>query len=204
MTAGILIFLLLLGGISAIFVFLPKPTLNKQVKTETVVTLQSTVTPTTIPSPTQIIPTQLLTTTPDSTANWKTYSDTKLGYSFKYPQALSFLKSEANQKPKALSGVYLSYPESDGFLNIEIFDRENLSPLNWWRTYILSSYADKKENDFKLEYAIFGNHTFFRPYPKDGSKQGNSYLINSGKYIFIIDSTLSEQEQILSTFKFTN
>lgn len=60
------------------------------------------------PSPT---PEAVVSPSPDPTADWETYTNTKYGYSIKYPQNYS-LGSFGEEKPETLANIELKSPES--------------------------------------------------------------------------------------------
>ncbi len=84
--AGIVIFFII-GTASAAFFLLPKPDARQERKIETVIPTQSTVTK--IPTASPLSATSTPTPTPDPTTDWKTYTNTSVGFQIKYPNRYS-------------------------------------------------------------------------------------------------------------------
>lgn len=146
----------------------------------------------------QVIPTPVATIEPDSTADWKTYSNEKYGYSMKYPA-----KSVLNE---VLDNNYLSFVSFEG---------PNIQPLS---VYINSSKLNEEvkkirsqtESHFnaklvKNESIIFSSFPAVKlEYLSTDEKKINTinFVVNNGKYTYVINTQPDSFDQILSTFKF--
>ncbi|MBU1104379.1 hypothetical protein KJ664_00570 [Patescibacteria group bacterium] len=156
-------------------------------------------------SPTQAIvnPTALPTENPtiDTTTNWKTYTSTTYGLSFKYPQdykveersdGFFVISTQTDNVPQSgisidarQQGSYQSLAKAQANINTA-FTVNGSSEVNGWTTFdVIGKEGMLKDIEFKLAIA---------PY-KTGAIEMET--INNEPYRNIFD-------QILSTFKFTN
>ena len=197
----------MLAAVLVYFAFLKKPG-------------EVAVSPTPTPTPTKTVtptPTKTATPTPDETANWKTYTNTKYGFEFKYPATL--FVNEDDICSKGLPSLDVDSDLCDVFLK---------SPTTpYFVIFGLSVYKTRE----KAEEQIFRETQELGPYERRiielaaGSateaklSRSNRRLIIVGEAPTIIFSEdLSEKEmdqltggtvtkkefdQILSTFKFT-
>jgi len=90
------------------------------------------------PTPTPIVE---ATPTPDLTANWKTYTNIKYGYSIKYPLDWSFEEETARFAPK----------ENGGYIQIRIFSNANRG--------VTLCELDRSNCNFVIDNKIFGERT---------------------------------------------
>lgn len=139
------------------------------------------------------------TPTPDPTANWKTYNDTKYGFSFKFPQNFS-LHFYVQEGPYLSIGPDVDHPSK--------YDSQYIT------VEIATSYkADPNEQSEKIFIGnvegLFIKHIGCPGGPDYCEKaianvNGKSYIIelSEGQGLKGIPESLFLQ--ILSTFKFTN
>jgi hypothetical protein len=163
-------------------------------------------TPTIIPkSQTQPSPTKL----PDPTANWKGYTNTKLGFSVKYP------KNWPEPQERILSTR--ADVEFKGTMRISVgvfYDQEKQRELTYLE--IAKQYANGKKEPQQITvdgqpaaYLKIGGEDLVAPKPN----LFNLVAIQKGKTVYTIEysfgiTSLEEEQKIfdliLSTFKFTN
>ena len=154
------------------------------------------------PTPTPIISASP-TSTPiaDPTANWKTYTNTKFGYSIKYPLILTPLETTADIY---LHQIAFESPEK-AYLSgviVEVRNLTNLADEVSYRTWrIVGHIADKLDSEIPI--SIFGlsgkrlNYT-------SGQKQFSTIIIPYQKLVYSIEAESNLLDQILSTFKFVD
>ncbi len=163
--------------------------------------------------------------TPDPTANWKTYTNNDLGYSFKYPSTMTMPSDTDNPIPQAFI-LYKSATEKERIhknptpdividgLVIEINDIKDKELDTLVKPYADNTiYPGKHLNIPNVQNISFG------PFPSIGityqqlvfitSPKGNILKFDAGlvpnEYPEGYSSTFSEIfTQILSTFKFTD
>lgn len=156
--------------------------------------VQKQIQPTPVPTKTQISPTL------DETANWKTYTNTKLNFSVRYPETWVFKESSAGSD-FAPSENLLSVSQSEIFSPIFIFvksvDNFDLS------TQTLDQYQEKAITVGGINTKRVSGIT------KQGGQAARRFtgvkMKNNGKTYGIItvgDSYIDIFDQILSTFKF--
>ncbi len=184
-------------GAYGIFKFQTKP--KTSISSPSTIQPSSTQPSTVIPSPSSPV---------DPTAGWKTYTNTKYNYSFKYPN---------DYQPPEESKNYLSLISplnpnrgkdnglQNGELKIEIVTetaKEDNSALKCWNDHNPDNIKPLKQS----EISISGINTTIIDWENMGTGQficlthnGQRYLINK----YPLETTRqSEFDQILSTFKF--
>lgn len=139
----------------------------------------------------------------DPTANWRTYTNTKYGFSIKYPLDKGFEINEELQ-----NSIFIAAPQSDYGLVISIDKNpEVLNLMDWLRK---QDFASIQINGKPLKFSdlTITNKTVAEYSGLEVSGPIPSYILISSqdkKYIFKISGyTLEEKlfNQILSTFKF--
>lgn len=151
------------------------------------------------------------TPTPDPTANWKTYTNTKYGYEAKYPQ--SWYLYETKIAP-ATVGFWIEKTEGEAS-GVWVSVHENLSrltPEEWWDKDIkkAANYQDLLNKTIREDRLVNGYSAFFVQTDKDWqSRPGTWIFLNKDEKIYEIFTNFTEGanymifDQILSTFKFT-
>ncbi len=215
---GIIIFLLLAGGAAASFTVL-KPQIMKLVSKPT-------------PSPSPIIQTSP-TPTPDPTANWKTYSSSKFLYALKYPSDLELQQldtndadyeildfSEASKEsginvPPIIINIYGSNIKNAAYLVQNRQDDEKLLTIKKGEKMQIIGTLFERISDINIDNTTAAVYigTAVKGYPAEVLpfekriifiKDNNLYALStapmSGKKT---DKRVSDFDQILSTFKFT-
>lgn len=129
-------------------------------------------------------------TTTVQTVGWKTYSNTKYGFEFKYPQTFEVQGTDViSIAPKDYVGDgYIFTIRSSDNSYYEQFSKDAISNKISESSYILGNITAQKINA-KFDFGGGINYILF---PHNGKK-----------FIIMTDLT-SEQQQILSTFKFTS
>jgi len=181
----------------------------------------STPTPTPKTSPITVVATPSeLTPTPDPTADWKTYTNTKYGYSIKYPSnwwiereyaLISDIPSEVYEGP--ISPVPLPY-------EIDINELKNPKRKEFKELIISNNmFPPEMKESFSFQEEKIGSYRVFRTSDVIPSYAGelHAYFEGNGglRYIDIVlwpynkDTTFLNQnrvvvifDQILSTFRF--
>lgn len=143
-----------------------------------------------------ILPTTVPTTT-DPTANWKTYTNTKYSFSFKYPQDYFKYVNEY----QAGNSIYFAPTEGKG---VEMGTPMALTPGDVWFTVDISLAKSGQKSTPKELISLDG------PQPVSDFQ---SVIVENGNAIKIVLSSFSKDtlnkfestfNQILSTFKFTS
>lgn len=177
-----------------------------------------------VPTPTPTLPVISPAPTLDPTANWKTYENTKLGFSFKYPNSyFRYLKefvdigvylapSEGSGEAK---GTPLTLTPEDVWLNISVSSGANLASIE---AYIetMKQQGDKFYLGAQKTKLLIGGISGYKltldqPYGPQGVV-GHQGLVKRGDVIYTIALTaykrdaLLEKEDLfnlmLSTFQF--
>lgn len=168
-----------------------------------------------IANPPKIVPSP--TSTPDPTANWKTYSNTKYGYSLKYPTSvtlredntyyhyLEFKKINASQGEFAVfyaavinSNYVASNPASVNYMSSDIIN--NLYQLKIDESKKVDSSTFKRITD----RSIGGENALALNITATGINQ-TRYYVKHGEYIymFVSDNPTENFENFLNSIKFT-
>lgn len=185
------------------------------------------------PGKTPVATTTTPTTTTDVTANWKTYTDTVNGFSFKYPSdwvtdtadktivpsGMVKLSSPATiTKEKANTGPNPVGPdlEVNGYANFTAFNAINTPPLkvsdvDGWLSYTKAQNITKTTNSNGVaitEAAMQADPSYSTAIATNASGNIVVFNFNSG-VTALLDTTKSltsltdTSKKILSTFKFT-
>lgn len=153
-----------------------------------------------------IEPTSVVRATSDPTADWKTYTNTKDGYTLKYPSNLGLIFLDCSKGLNSYNFVLADkentgcYAQGEGWI-INSEGSSDCASTEAWK-----SVSERiKINDLD---AIKCTHTFIgeQMYPGPINRI-NVTFIKDGKYISFDLKDLKYVElfdQILSTFKFTN
>lgn len=168
-------------------------------------------------------PTTQSSPTPDPTANWKTYTSEKYGFSIKYPNDWSVRVTSAAADPyiyidlniKASWGESAG-PEAGFPYTIAITEHKNTKKESF-KDFVTKDLSEELKNNFTFQQEKIGSYTFYRT-DKLPSAYGalNVYITeDGGRYISIDlipyslddppnnqDKVLPTFNQILSTFKF--
>lgn len=182
----ILVALLILGGLSGAY-FLGKSSAPKT-------PVQSTVTPKSQP-----------TQTADETANWKTYTNTKYGFSFKYPQVFTVKLTSAEQEMISIEdqnkqSFLLIIYNNPNSLSLKDYEKKNtgesgMGPNIYYKNAELIKFQNFEAYYNKEEISCF-------------SKCGSYVWVNKDKIYKLTGSSQNQSNQkiildnILSTFKF--
>lgn len=154
------------------------------------------------------------------TANWKTYTNTKYNFSFKYPSDDSkeygtFKLLGENNNPKEMDGnlerlsyVNIGYPQSDVAIIFNLYSNPSkLSSERWWRDnsqslykFVHTGYSVSEMSDTDLNQAK-GPFSVTLIHEAAGLKLKTIY-VSHNSYTMEIFGTGSSTNQILSTFKF--
>ena len=127
-----------------------------------------------------------LTAQPDSTANWKTYTNSNYGFEIKYPESLS-LKQDSDS----------------------MFAFEDQNHLSYYILNIVNSAGIKKSAAEEINYPVNGVGTtgsVLNTYIEKADKTYAFKCINCNSEIFGSDGANRKNtfDQMLSTFKFIN
>ncbi len=133
------------------------------------------------------------------TANWKTYTNTKFGYSIKYPPTLTPLEST--------SDIYLHQATFNGpeksYLSgiiIEVRNLTNLEDEISYRTWrVVGHITDKLDSEIPILVSSTLSKRLNYSY---GQKQFGTIVIPYQKLVYSIEAESNLLDQILSTFKF--
>jgi hypothetical protein len=157
-----------------------------------------------------LTPTLLPSTIPDPTANWKTYTNTKYGYSFKYP---------SEWKTRSFAGSQESVDSASSF-SLETIDSDSRAmvklDLNNFNTGYLKKYAPTGSEDILPIQKQFGENNFYYYGAGGGGVNYTDqyfYKLNGKILLFVFNGpygdndnlpskqTHSYEAQVLSTFK---
>lgn len=161
------------------------------------------------------IPSPSPTPTPDPTADWKTYSSNKFGFSVRYPNDPKiFLSQNRDNNGFTLFSYNINFGVHAKEEYVQIMDKPfptkfesldfpgNIPPLTNKRKITVNGIealrADavgKYERDFDLDIVIFANESAIYSFYLDRSAATSSKTLIRDEKIF---------DQILSTFKFTD
>ena len=150
----------------------------------------------------------------DETADWKTYTSTRDGYSIKYPQDWIVIPEKANDGPYIRNFEPEPGPYPQGYINLRIIRigpqiYDNLSALEWY-----GSLKKNGETEFNSHYVmstlenINFNGLEAKRVKASFSEIDEEILVPHGEYVFeIIIYPFGGSEDkiaklILSTFKF--
>jgi len=176
------------------------------------------------PKPSTVtIKTTAPTPTPNPTANWKTYTNTKYGFSFKYPSELNGLGSYTDPKGELVSLIQDSYggqpkmevyistgsaaTAAQTFLNQIISTKKGLENFNY--TQISTEKLDNQTLYFYSEDFDFSSNGLPPPGQPMNTLAASNTISNvfyNIRYHYLPKEQKSEQDlfnKILSTFKFT-
>lgn len=139
------------------------------------------------------------TPTPDPTANWKTYTNTKFGYSIQYPPALTPLETTGDiylhqvefkgPEETYLSGIIV---EVRNFTNLE----EEVSYRKW---QVVGHITDKLDSEIPISISgLSGKRLNYF----SGQKQFSTIIVPYQKLVYTVEAESNLLDQILSTFKF--
>jgi hypothetical protein len=188
--------------------------------TATVVpTSTDTATQTTQATPTtKITVTTKATATPDETANWKTYTNTKYGYSVKYPDTGWFIYDEKGRRDS-------DFMQTTGTVNfalegggdrvhyIEASSEALQTKIDYWTNNLKS-----KLNYSKTTTTVAGKSatqfTYTEQLKQTNDSDDKVLVFSDGKYTFVLAGTIKDYEKtggkdagnfdtILSTFTLT-
>lgn len=179
-----IILLLLAIGVLGFFIF--RNIQNDQTTAET------TPTPTTIPTP-----------TPDPTESWKIYTNTKIGFSFKYPEGWT------EKGPEAANDTTIVYINSD--------EKFGTGPEQLW--YFVWTTAVNKLPDRQYTKGLINNYTSYKTTDEPSRFGALGYFLTKDEkqyigvfltpYNSVKTAAFPSQDkyevifdQILSTFKF--
>ena len=180
-----------------------------------------TIIPTQVLEPTTI-PTQVPETTNiptlDETANWKTYTNTRHGFEFKYPDTQFTKDHPVVESAMGCNNGDCANPEGYRFDLLK--SCSTLDCNNWIMVEVFLNPNSKnyinQMNDFtgflsntKLIESNLGGLAAKKRVNLDGTDQAfeaQQFYVNNGRSAFIVYADLSDPQtyQILSTFKFTN
>lgn len=130
------------------------------------------------------------TPTPDSTADWKTYTNTENGFSFKYPHLWRII--EEPKKPIELNDEFGNLYLSISFANPAL---------------IGISFCGAYPEDKRCEILKVGDISFNIDWDVDGKSTATTEIKGVAMFITLHQTTTPAKKnfrQILSTFKFTN
>ena len=162
-------------------------------------------------------PSPIATATPDLTANWKTYTNTKYGFSFKFPESI-------NKLDKITDDLVDIYGMDNLVIQINVIKTNETDPLKWWNNQTIEPYTKKsvtcftKNTSSTVKSLYDSNKTIldlkenvlmldnWRSKENACSEPPEVMILlipHNGKIINITSDWGLESEQILSTFKFT-
>jgi len=172
------------------------------------------------PTPT---PGLVATPTPDPTANWKTYTNTKYGYSIKYPEDMFYLEREA-KLPRLQSVEFTKKrgPTMGEIPGIEVivYEDEGLSLEAWFDKRSTTKPFEANESPTIFYYKVTGKQEI--SFDGSGSKgirfvdnqitgapiptaivSAQNLVVSIRGYYFVHDESFQEiYDLMLSTFKF--
>jgi len=139
------------------------------------------------------------TSTIDETASWKTYTNTKYGYSFNYPQPWSVKELDNTFKSKIVPSQMVSMTEiGNNEAKIQVFFEGEFD-------YGLTGRELEQEEKINLDKKVANKEVFHKKGVLDSKwivisiDDFNSFRIEFQGPV----SSLSTLDQILSTFRFT-
>lgn len=175
--------------------------------------------PTSIPTPTQIT----LTPTNDPTKDWKTYTNSSYGFSFKYPQetALSETNNEtkisADEKNKTYMFYFIELGTNNAFV-VSVWRNVSNYTLDQANKYLAHNFADVRPDNELTGYSNKTNYTLAGIKGIRGNDGccgtiADNVLVIKSTYIYVIsyrksetDTTSADQtnafNNILSSFRF--
>ena len=176
------------------------------------------------PSANPVIPSSTanpMQTNTEETANWKTYTNTKRGYEFKYQDSYKLGATEVSQTQ--LESVYLTkdtdYTAGGGFAGSDVLRDGVVNSFTIFPNKDLSEAELKSEfgNDITIKNILIGGKNaieiLFPPNVYPGRnifyKYSDGMVLNISSYAgFEVDISKQKEysktfDQILSTFKFT-
>lgn len=177
-------------------------------------TIQATPTPTSTPE----------STNSAETANWKTYTNIKYGFSVSYPTddkkeygvlKLLFENNETKQyvgkeELIRLFSFTIGYPASDAAIIFRLWENNNqLSVQKWWdknhETFYTQTLDLKWEPKSTSAKNVGNQQTLAVLIEGTNGLQMQTYYFANNKYVMEVLSIINEKlsEKILSTFKFT-
>jgi len=172
------------------------------------------------PTPT---PGAVATPTPDPTANWKIYTNTKYGYSIKYPEDMFYLEREA-KLPRLQSVEFTKKrgPTMGEIPGIEVivYEDEGLSLEAWFDKRSTTKPFEANESPTIFYYKVTGKQEI--SFDGSGSKgirfvdnqitgapiptaivSAQNLVVSIRGYYFVHDESFQEiYDLMLSTFKF--
>lgn len=211
------VLLLLSVSIAGFFAFQTQKLVNEL----TVLKTKENVVPVVTPEPESTFP-MYTEPTADPTANWKTYTNTKYNFSFKYPSDFKINEMADEVYSTAYRGTIINSGPIDPFgksLSITFSSRSNLNDPDAaceQNDGVMGRCADYKGRGVKFnkESSVINNSTGI--YVQTNEPTAKTYYLRktSGSKVVEVglwngDSTLTKNDidtldQILSTFKFTN
>ena len=140
--------------------------------------------------------------TPDSTANWKIYTNEKMNLTFKYPESLQTFSSQYNDYDVAINTAQYAP------LYLEIAYLPNSNLQDWYEKAYKSARQDNPTPPALANGpTIDGSKSYQSDFNLEGFGKIRYIFIPVGKGLYQIHLPLAENEaqyQILSTFKFTD
>lgn len=174
-----------------------------------------------IPSPSTTTDASPVPTGTEETANWKTYTNSKRGYEFKYPDSYKLKAVETSTT--ARESVYLEkdaeYTVGGGFGGSNVLKKGVVISFTVWPNKDLSESALKSEygTDISTKTTIVDNKEGIEIVFQPESYGGRMIYLKHNSIVLEFSSDsgfetskssqqkyLTEFDQILSTFKFTN
>jgi len=145
---------------------------------------------------------------PDETANWKTYTNTKYGYIIKYPASLNPLESQPDSTNlKVLSLTYFSVtpegPDVTNFLVRVIKANLGEAVQTMKDEFQNSSFIYKLVKEEKIS-SLLGYSGYRLEYTSAQPGVNTLVFYTKEPYSYVISADKSKIDQILSTFKFTD
>ena len=148
-------------------------------------------------------------TTPDPTADWKTHTNTKYGFSFKLPEQFTIDERDSQQPPQVYSA--LIYDNSKPKITIEGGSTNPYMYITVTESKdSVLEYLNIKPTGLTYENIKVGENQFTHVKETDrmANKVNDVNYIKKGNYIFSIANSHAPIDesifnQILSTFKFT-
>ncbi len=141
--------------------------------------------------------------TPDVTANWKTYTNAKYNFSFKYPSAWNVTYDQQPDPAGNPDKYSILMGDSSSSLSITIL-KSNQSQTFASLSNLLNLPSGSATITSRKEISVAGSKALF--VTQDNNKVGALMLNSSGNIIILetASTNMSILDQIISTFKFTN